>query len=437
MPPHSLLSAGSNAQGQLATGDTEDAYSFIPCSFLGCEAGTLPPGTTRILNIACGANHTLLLLERSNVPENSSHRKIELWGSGDGSRGQLGPNITTSTRIFQSLDFDLDELGFGGYTITQVATCWETSYIVLSSAGHDDILLSMGTNDYGDLGIGGAKATVKKSRYGIYVVDLLWDGLFPSYPDARITVKSLATGPHHVLASLSASKSNGEIIEDLVGWGSSRHGQLGEWVDPEKGRPSPFLSSPHRILLDREDHAILQVAAGTHHTVILHGTGRLSALGSNRKGQLTTVDEQKDVASIGCTWHGTYAVILRDGTWTVASVGNHTKGQLGRQVHRVPTHDHAMANVQLPFSHDTHKLGKMACGSEHILALVINTTCQPSQTQVWGWGWNEHGNLGLGHTEDQKIPVKVWSSSNITGQPTPQITGIWAGCGTSWILLDS
>ena len=48
MPSLSLLSAGSNARGQLATGDTEDAHTFVPCTFAGCEPGALPAGTQRV-----------------------------------------------------------------------------------------------------------------------------------------------------------------------------------------------------------------------------------------------------------------------------------------------------------------------------------------------------------------------------------------------------
>ena len=438
MPPHTLLSAGSNAQGQLATGDTEDAYSFTPCSFLDCQPGALPPGTTRVLNIACGANHTLLCLERSDTQGSLSSSRIELWGSGDGSKGQLGPSITTSTQIFRALDFDLDGLGLGGYTVIQVAACWETSYVVLRCDGLSDVLLSMGADDYGDLGVGGVKTTSKKPRDGVYTVDLLENGLSTKYSGATINARSLVTGPHHVLVVLSLSTSDGQTFEHLVGWGSSRHGQLGDRKDPGKGKPIPFISSPHPIPLNwgqGHDTTILQVAAGTHHTVILHPPGRLSGLGSNRKGQLTAIDELRDVTRIGCTWNGTYAVIRQDDAWSIMSTGNHTKGQLGRQVHRDASHVHAMADVCFPFSHRTHELVKMACGSEHILTLVKDTTCQPPRTAVWGWGWNEHGNLGLAHTEYQDLPAQMWASHE--SQPSSQAVGIWAGCGTSWILLDS
>ncbi|KAJ7360882.1 hypothetical protein DFH08DRAFT_360705 [Mycena albidolilacea] len=30
------------------------------------------------------------------------------------------------------------------------------------------------------------------------------------------------------------------------------------------------------------------------------------------------------------------------------------------------------------------------------------------QTEVWDWGWNEHGDLGVGTTENVSIPVKIW-----------------------------
>ena len=85
----SLLSAGSNARGQLATGDVEDAHTFTPCNFVDCTPGTLPEAAASVLQIACGANHTLVLLSRKEGG-------TELWGCGDGSKGQLGPSYPSN-----------------------------------------------------------------------------------------------------------------------------------------------------------------------------------------------------------------------------------------------------------------------------------------------------------------------------------------------------
>jgi protein ATS1 len=77
---------------------------------------------------------------------------------------------------------------------------------------------------------------------------------------------------------------------------------------------------------------------------------------------------------------------------------------------------------------------EIACGSEHVLALVSHRNSECCE-QVWGWGWNEHGNLGLGHTVDVPTPVRLWPPSDLD-ERVSSIQGIWAGLGTSWICAD-
>ena len=56
---------------------------------------------------------------------------------------------------FVPLSLPLEELSLQGYSVSHVAACWETSYVVLEHDTLGDVLLSMGTDDFGDLGIGG------------------------------------------------------------------------------------------------------------------------------------------------------------------------------------------------------------------------------------------------------------------------------------------
>jgi protein ATS1 len=435
MPPHALFSAGSNAKGQLATGDTEDVHSFTACSFVGCrEPGTLPAGTHRILNVACGANHTLLLLEREPSEEFSYASGIELWGAGDGSRGQLGPSVTSSTNVFHPLEINLDKFGLGGSVITHVAVCWETTYVAVHSPGGSDVLLSMGADDFGDLGIGGLKAKGKTIDGGVHIVNL--QDAFVQGDARRMNIVSLVSGPHHIVVRLATLDGDGQPTEILVGWGTSRHGQLGDQKDPTKGRPIPFIPAPKSIPLQHDDNSkILQVAAGTHHTVILRSSGRVLSLGSNRKGQITSLEELRNVSDIGCTWNGTYALVRREDSWSIVSTGNSAKGQLGRRLEANTTEAHTLGHVCFPFSHTARGMLKMVCGSEHVLA-VTRTMGNIAHNEVWGWGWNEHGNLGIGHMQDQPLPVKLWPSTEAAGCQL-RIVDIWAGCGTSWILLGN
>jgi len=64
------------------------------------------------------------------------------------------------------------------------------------------------------------------------------------------------------------------------------------------------------------------------------------------------------------------------------------------------------------------------------------------EQKLFGWGWNEHGNMGLGHTENVMTPTAIPIPSLSIPFATietdlPKIVGSWAGCGTSWFALES
>ncbi|KIM38330.1 hypothetical protein M413DRAFT_447829 [Hebeloma cylindrosporum] len=396
----SLLSSGSNAQGQLGNSSLDDSHVFKASLFAGQPSRSLPPGTSRVIDVATGANHTLVLLELAG-------NKREIWGCGDGTKGQLGLNYQKgvseglSPTVFRKIHLGLGESGLEHYTFKFIAATWETSYIVLSCEGKPDVVLSMGSNDYGDLGVGGSK----HSPTDFHIVR--FDHIAPV--SERWEVQFISSGQRHVLLSI---KSNDASL--LVGWGTSRHGQLG---NPSN---TPFSSTP-RIVSHQNDPPIISSSLGIHHTIFLHDSGRISGLGSNRKGQLQVV-ESPDLGNtdIGCTWNGTYVIV--EGR-IVYSSGSNSHHQLGRQ----NGGSEPVAIVEFPESLG-HSSLKIACGSEHVLTLC-------SSEQVWGWGWNEHGNLGLGHTGDAPAPVRLWPPSYLDDRVS-SIQGIWAGLGTSWICAE-
>ncbi|GJE85808.1 RCC1/BLIP-II [Phanerochaete sordida] len=430
-----LVAAGSNAQGQLATGDQEDAHTFTHCRFAGHAPGQLPPGTQKVCNLACGANHTLLLLERKH--DAASGTRTELWGCGDGSKHQLGPAVAEFAPVFVPLDLELQNLGLEDYTIASVAACWETSFVVLTHPTQNAVVLSRGSDDYGDLGIGGTQGTDARR---IHRVAFSADCLGTTDP-VRVRSVSLATGPHHAIALLAVAQADG-VHTRVAGWGAARHGQLGALADARTGRPLPAVAAPHPVALPDAHTPPRAIALGNQHSVFLCG-GRAIGIGAGRRGQLRGLEEVRDVAAVGCTWNGTYVVSRGSGTCAVLSLGAAHKGQLGRRV-PADTADAALAGgpapgrVEFPFAADTRELIKLACGSEHVLCLfsvrdVPDDSATSLQHEVWAWGWNEHGTLGDGTTEDRGLPVKVWPPD----EHARRAVDIFAGCGNSWIVLES
>ncbi|KAJ7686865.1 regulator of chromosome condensation 1/beta-lactamase-inhibitor protein II [Mycena rosella] len=333
------------------------------------------------VHLACGANHTLALLELGQV--------TELWGS----RALLRRNESTS--IFRPLDLPLERNGLSGYLPRLACASWETTYVVLSYNSMSDVLIAMGANDFGTW----------ESDFHVVSLD--------HFSEGGVSVESLASGQHHVVVKLKTA--SGDLI---VGWGTSRHGQLGD-VD------KPFLSAPAVVSSPRTDDAVVHTALGHQHTVFLHSSGTLCGLGANKKHQLEGIGVATQARSVDCTWNGTYITTGDDKNWDLFSAGNNANGQLGRN-------EGVFARVEFPFSASTHRLLQVACGSEHVLASFI--VGASSSTEVWGWGWNEHGNLGVGTTEDVRLPAKIWPPK-LSQAPSGRV-GIWAGSGTSWIVIQ-
>ena len=141
---------------------------------------------------------------------------------------------------------------------------------------------------------------------------------------AALRVESITSGQRHTIVHIQISGSPSSSL--LVGWGTSRHGQLGPPQPPPPvsaplssksipPKPPPYISLPQIIELD-DDDVVSSAALGIHHSLFLHASGHISALGSNRKGQLQLLSSSsQSVREIGCTWNGSYAVVKKDEEW--------------------------------------------------------------------------------------------------------------------------
>ncbi|KAI0756138.1 regulator of chromosome condensation 1/beta-lactamase-inhibitor protein II [Daedaleopsis nitida] len=363
-----------------------------------------------------------------------------------GRKGQLGPSYSAaiakvsehSTAILRLLDLCLEDVDVEGprteYTVRLIAAGWETSYVVLShpERDRDDTLLSMGANDYGNLGIGRSSQSTQQ----VHVVDLR--ARLPTdlvHSDSALSVLSLSAGPHHTVVRIRLSLADGTSHTCVSGWGTSRHGQLGPiFTSKASGKPQPFTPYPHLVPLPSPAD-ITAIALGTQHTVYLSApVHKLAGLGSSRKNQLSGLATLDDVEQVACTWNGTYA-LLRGGD--IATTGSNTHSQLGRSQRTDAEQQRASPAVVEGIPGPVERL---ICGSEHVLCIVRNRDekAEEGRREVWGWGWNEHGNLGLGVTEDASVPTRIWPSSGLHERSVTQhgiAVDVWAGCGTSWILL--
>ncbi|KAF8961978.1 regulator of chromosome condensation 1/beta-lactamase-inhibitor protein II [Flammula alnicola] len=212
----------------------------------------------------------------------------------------------------------------------------------------------MGSDDYGDLGIGGLKGKKPTTDFHIVQFDHI-----PSLSET-LKVRAMHSGQRHIILYTTSSSSS-----ILLGWGTSRHGQLGSHAS------TPFASTPQIIIteIDLANDPVTSIALGIHHSVILQESGRLSCHGSDRKGQLQVVKtlppEAGRIQNIGCTWNGTYVVVQSEGRWNVYSSGSNSHSQLGWNSNGTTSVD----VVGFPVTADAHRTAiNLACGSEHVLA---------------------------------------------------------------------
>jgi protein ATS1 len=367
-----LLATGSNGAGQLGLGHTEDVCIFTDCHFEG-----------KVKAMASGGSHTLLLAQ------STSCRDLVLYGAGSNAHGQLGqgPDLLGFTPL--SIPHPAD------YSPVLIACAWTTSYIVYrsSSPSNPDLLASLGSNDFDELGDGDLKLPNNEN------------------------IKSVSSGQRHVLCLIESTTTPKQRI---LGWGAARHGQLSspcQDFQPQstpsrgKGKALPrSFASPVEIGIPAAER-IAGIAVGSTHSVYLTESGKVLSAGSDAKGQRSQLPSVADrVVDIGCCWNGT-SCLLQNGC--IHTSGSNTHGQLAR------SDDLRSPLVTAP------PVDNFVCGSEHILAMTRH------DRNLLVCGWNEHGNLGLGDKQDRDCMTVVSGFA-----PFSNSAWIHAGCGTSFLYFE-
>ncbi|KPV78084.1 uncharacterized protein RHOBADRAFT_50597 [Rhodotorula graminis WP1] len=489
---HTLYAAGSNSHGQLAPHHRDDLARWTRIS--------LPPrlGPTAVKSIACGANHSIVVVT-------DPHGRTHLLGAGSDARGQLSARPDPRLRLALE-PVDLDKLCDGlnlalpvaSYEVEHVAASWETSFVVLRprdpASRESDVLVSFGANDWGERG---APSAARDEPSVVALDETLLD---VERARATIRIVDLVAGPRHALALVEvvdppapSDHAPAPSRRRLLGWGASRHGQLG--VAHSSSPPPRTTPIPREVAVPAPLGAssIVSLSAGRDHSAVLFRRAaddneKVLLLGSNKHGQLGAPLAGRDaaansparqhvingaqfalstaaraapvVAAVHCTWSSTFLAFSPSSPSSpILAFGLNGHGQLGTPSSSSPDVDRLGVAPTFPPSSAVRVL---AAGSEHVLALL---DCPRDgreglvERQVWGWGWNEHGNLGLaaGESEGQRegegneggavvpadvrSPRRVWpphEHGRVEGDEQPQgrPVRVWAGMASSWILFE-
>lgn len=412
MGTYALYSAGSNSHGQLGHPHRDDLSHFA--------AVPLRP-TERVLELVCGSTHTLVLVAGPGAS------RSRLFGSGSNAQGQLGPGGPECRLGFAHIELEalrLDQLDLADFELSAIATTWETSLVVLRRAGSSDVVLSMGANDWGELG---CTSPVAGRVQRVELAHL-------SGPRETLHVLSITAGPRHIVALVEVRGENRSGIRKLVGWGAARHGQHGiPLLPPSSSSPRIYalptpLSLPPSIELDDlarvalgRDHTALLFRSATRTHVLLLGSAKQGQLGPDVDQSLGTVESglHESVSQLECCWTGTYIL----GTSTACS--DSTLVACGSNAHHQLAQATSLGSSSALVSIPARQARQIDCGSEHVLALR-------GDGAVLGWGWNEHGNLGTGSLVDVPSPEVVWPADD----PRGAVVKVWGGNATSWLLVQ-
>ena len=388
MPMHKSIAAGSD--WSLAITCAGDVYAWgdnyeCQCGLAGSDNEKVP---TPILldklwpdavEVVGGQKHNLAVMSDGTV-----------WAWGNNDNGQLGVNSNDGS----CAPLQVHGPGDVGYLtgIIKVAA-GESHSLALKS---DGTLWAWGKGNPGQLGI--HSDNDQPFPYQVHG---------PDNVGYLTDVVDVAAGFYHSLAL----KSDGTVYA----WGEGGHGQLGIHSDNDHTIPYQVHGPGNVGYLT----GIIKVAAGERFSLAVKEDGSLWAWGQNRYGQLGihsdndhTVPYQvhgpgnvgylTDVVDVAAGTEHTLA-LKRDGT--VYAWGLNGDGQLGihsKDDHTVPYQVHGPNDVGYLTG-----IIEVAAGYYHSLALRDDGT-------VWAWGSNWIGQLGINEVyNSHTIPYQVHGPGNV------------------------
>ncbi len=273
-------------------------------------------------------------------------------------------------------------------------------------------LTTWGRYNVGQLGLGGALGDAQ-SR--------LAPELVPAFGDAGTEVAAIAFNQNTSLALRSD--------RTVWTWGANADGQLGQGDLVQRAVPTQLAG-----LTD-----VVYASVGYSHVLALRASGEVIAWGRNAAGQVgvvgdgTTADKQPapvvvaglptDIVEIVAGSEHSLA-LTADGrvfAWGRNQYGNLGQGSFDGERHPAPVQVAGLTDVI-----------DLANGRDHVLALRADGT-------VMTWGLGASGQLGYGQPaegaeEDRAVPVTALTAANA---PLTGVTAVFANGNTSYALVKT
>ena len=380
-PRLKVFALGSNGSGQLGIGHKEDASAPQQCIFEGHSFQSnddLDP-EDQVVKVVAGGNHTLMLFASGAV-----------YAAGSDEFGQCGhPSNIGQTSSYRRVKLQT-ETSIGGEEIAlfdDISATWEASFFV-----RGDIIHVRGQGTKGELGLGEGIKRADEKGSAIILSKVLGH---------KSRVKEIKSCMSHTVV----------LTEDgqLLGWGAARKGQLGDDFKQDKivWRPQKIdmLLQTTKIAVGRD----FTFAAGEKdrwHWLLGDHKYESEYLPGLETFVITSGEGKYDLTA---SWSNIYALNRSD--QHLRGWGRNDRGQLPPQ--------------SLP------KLQSVAAGSEHCIGLTAD------RDKVVAWGWGEHGNCGEETDAQANVASGRWNVLLVPLLDTEEVTGVGAGCATSFIFVGT
>ncbi|OIT27327.1 ultraviolet-b receptor uvr8 [Nicotiana attenuata] len=212
--------------------------------------------------------------------------------------------------------------------------------------------------------------------------------------------------------------------EDLIyGFGSGKRGQLGISDDKQKSVSAP------QVTLGLENVKIRIIAANGDHSAAVSVNGHLYVWGRAFSGASDVyrprcVTADLPLIQVALGWN--HALVLT-GDGEVYMLGRYnynvpTSTQKANLVKHISEDEVVMQRIR---DFDSRKVVQIGAGAEHS-ALVTD------DGSVVTWGWGEHGQLGLGDTNDQTSPQIVSLCNEQSKKPC--VGRVYCGSGFTFVV---
>ncbi|XP_063173869.1 RCC1 and BTB domain-containing protein 2-like isoform X1 [Candoia aspera] len=259
--------------------------------------------------------------------------------------------------------------------IRRVCVFGSTGNEVLYATENDEVF-ALGTNSGGCLGTGDVQSSIEPRRLHILC-------------GKKLACLSYGSGPHVVLAT-----TEGEVYA----WGHNAYSQLGNGT-------TSHSYIPCQISTNLVNKKVIEVACGSHHSMVLTADGAVYSWGYNNSGQIgsgstanqpiprrvTGCLQNKIAINIACGQMCSMAVVENGEVYVWGYNGNGQLGLGNGGNQPTPCRIAALQGIHVQ---------RIACGYAHTLVLT-------DEGRVYAWGANSYGQLGTGTRSNQPYPVPV------------------------------